>query len=65
LPATSPLPPNKLSALLTTDEVAEVLRCTPLRVRNLVYEGRLPRVKGGARNLYRREDVEDYLKSSC
>ena len=40
------------------------MRSTPQRVRNLVYEGSLPRVKDGARNLYRRADVEAYLSGA-
>ncbi len=46
---------------LTTEDVARLLRCTPQRVRNLVYERKLPRMKESSRNLYRRADVEAYL----
>ena len=61
LPAMPSVRSEAASSYLTTEEVAELLRSTPQRVRNLVYEGELPRVKEGARNLYRRADVEAYL----
>jgi excisionase family DNA binding protein len=53
----TPLPP-----LMTTAEVADYLRCTPDRVRHLVHQRKLPRHKDATRNLYRREDVEAYVR---
>jgi len=46
------------SPWMTTEEVAAYLRCSPQRVREMVTSGRLEHQKDGARNLYRRSDVE-------
>lgn len=49
-------------ALLTTIEVAEVLRIHPLSVRRLVRQGRLREVNLGWRTRrFHRTDVERYL----
>jgi excisionase family DNA binding protein len=47
--------------LLTVAEAAGHLRSRPQRIYDLVSQGRLPCVKGGARVLIRRADLLAYL----
>ncbi|MEJ7891723.1 MAG: helix-turn-helix domain-containing protein [Solirubrobacteraceae bacterium] len=47
---------------LTTDEAAEYLRASRQRVFDLTSQGHLAVYKDGARNLYRREDLDGYLR---
>jgi len=56
--AAMPASASSSSPWMTTEEVAAYLRCSPQRVREMVTSGRLERQKDGARNLYRRSDVE-------
>ena len=51
-----------LPQLLTTDEVAEVLRVTPETVRRRVSAGLIPALRpGGHRLVFRRADIEALL----
>jgi excisionase family DNA binding protein len=50
------IPPNKFPQLLTTDEVARLLRVSPATVRNMIRDGRItaiPTNGGGKRTNYR------------
>ncbi len=53
--------PATSSPYLTVTEAADYMRCKPPRVHDLCSQGRLPRVKDGARLLVRRADVDAYL----
>jgi excisionase family DNA binding protein len=53
--------PTTASPYLTPDEAAAYMRCSRQRVHDLCSQGRLPRVKDGARLLVRRADVDRYL----
>jgi len=55
------LQPATTSPWLTTDEAAAYLRANRQRVFDLTSQGRLKVHKDGARNLYRREDLDVYL----
>jgi len=48
--------------LLTVAEAAVVLRCKPQRVRDLLSQRRLPRIKDGGRTLIARRDLLAYLR---
>ena len=49
--------------LLTVDEVAAVLRCSPRHVRELLYADRIRSVLVGARaRRVREEDLEEFLR---
>ena len=51
------------SDLLTSREVADLLRCTRETVYRLVHRHELPRpVKVGVRSYWRRRDVDDFLE---
>ncbi|MDB5541906.1 MAG: hypothetical protein JWQ89_3633 [Devosia sp.] len=51
---------NQISPLVTTKEAAEILRCTPGNIRNLVYLEKLRPAQriNNKRLLFRRGDVE-------
>ena len=53
--------PATASPFLTVAEAAAYMRCGKQRVYDLVSEGRLPRVKDGARLLLRCADLDAYL----
>jgi len=55
------LQPATSSPWLTTNEAAAYLRANRQRVFDLTSQGRLKVHKDGARNLYRREDLDAYL----
>jgi excisionase family DNA binding protein len=57
--------PATPSPYLTPDEAAAYMRCGRQRVYDLVSEGRLARVKDGARLLVRRDDVDRYLVAAA
>jgi excisionase family DNA binding protein len=46
---------------LTPQEAADYMRCSKQRVYDLTSAGRLKVCKDGARNLYRRVDLDAYL----
>ncbi len=48
---------------LTTKQVAEILKVSQSRVRQLIMEDRLLSTKIGRDNLINQDDLEDYLKS--
>ena len=50
------------SDLLTVDEAAAFLRCKPQRIRDLLSQRRLARVKDGGRTLIERADLEAHLE---
>lgn len=51
--------------LLTLDEVAELVRVTPLTVRWLRQEGRFaPAIKVGRRVMWDRRDVVDWVRTN-
>lgn len=50
-----------VSPWMTTAEAADYLRCSKQRVFDLTSAGALHVHKDGARNLYRRSDVDAYL----
>jgi excisionase family DNA binding protein len=50
---------------MTTNEVAELLRCKPQRVRELRMRGALPAIHEGGRRLHRRGDIVAYLARSA
>jgi len=54
-------PPRPELELLTVPEAAGLLRCKPQRIRDLLAQRRLPRVKDGGRTLIARRDLEAYL----
>jgi excisionase family DNA binding protein len=47
--------------LLTVDEIAKLLKVTPITVRRYITDGRLPAVRVGRRVRVRKEAVEDLL----
>ncbi len=55
-----------MSTLLTTDEVAELLRMSDWSVRDLVRQGKLPvvRLRPRGKLLFSRESVERVLRES-
>ena len=55
------LQPATSSPWLTTNEAAAYLRANRQRVFDLTSQGRLKVHKDGARNLYRRDDLDVYL----
>jgi excisionase family DNA binding protein len=55
-------PQAPASPWLSTTEAAEYLRAPKSRVFDLTSQGRLRVHKDGARNLYRREDLDAYLQ---
>lgn len=58
LPQATPTVPRPY---LTVEEAADLLRCRPQRIYNLVSAGRLRRVKDGSRLLIRAADLERHL----
>ncbi|OAI56164.1 hypothetical protein AYO48_00040 [Gaiella sp. SCGC AG-212-M14] len=63
LPNTEPA--AEPSPYMTVPEAAEYLRCSRQRVDDLLSQGRLQRVKDGARTLIRRSDLEAHLGESA
>jgi excisionase family DNA binding protein len=55
-------PPERSTTYLSVGEAAEVLRCRPQRVHDLLSQGRLTRVKDGRRTLVLRVELEAYLR---
>ena len=53
---------NRHDEYLDSAEAAELLRCTPQRVRRLVHERRLPVLKDGRRLLFSRAALDAYLR---
>lgn len=49
--------------LLSTDQVAEILGCSPRMVRKLTHERRIPFVKVGALTRIRPADVMAYVSA--
>ena len=60
-PATAPEPEPGVQKMLTTEEAAEVLRCSVSHVYGLSREGRLPSVRVGRRRLYPAAGVDEFL----
>ena len=57
-----PEAPDRVPELLTIGEAADYLRMSPSWVRKATADGRLPVVKLGARVVYRRVDLADYVE---
>ena len=51
--------------LLTVPEAAEFLRCKPQRVRDLLSQGRIGRIKEGGRTLVARSDLMAHLRKAA
>ena len=51
--------------LLTSQEAAEVLRCSPQRLRRLVFEERLSPLRDGRRLLFSRAELDRYLRGEA
>lgn len=49
--------------LLTTNEVAERLNCTPLSVRRWAKQGRIPAFKFGRDYQFKPEDIDVFIDS--
>ena len=58
IPDPAPSPPE----LLTISEAADYLRMSPSSVRKATADGRLPVVQLGARVVYRRVDLAEYVE---
>lgn len=56
------LPRNVDEPLMTEDEVADYLRVAPSTVRKWVKLNKIPFVKAGSLNRFRREDVDRWTK---
>ena len=50
-----------MDRLLTVDQTAELLACTPAAVRKWVYQRRLPAVKVGRLTRIRAQDVAAFI----
>jgi len=53
---------DRQDALLTPDEVAEILRVKPARVLEAARDGRLRAVKWGKFVRFRRQDVDTFIE---
>lgn len=53
------------SPWMTTTEAAEYLRCGTDRLKRLASERRIPVHKEGNRNLYRREELDEWIRSGA
>jgi len=53
-----------MSTLMTVPEVARHLRVHPQKVRDLVHEGKLPRVRISGKFLFREQDVEKAVSAA-
>ena len=49
---------RRMNQLLTVEEAATFLACTPAAIRKWIYQKRLPLVKVGRLTRLRREDLE-------
>jgi len=54
---------NKVEPLWTEEEVAAYLRVQPSTVRTWVKSGKIPFVKAGSLNRFRRSEIEDWVES--
>jgi excisionase family DNA binding protein len=59
------LEPSGLSPYLSVSEAADVLRCKPQRIYDLLSSRRLTRFKDGSRVLLSREEIDTYLKEAA
>jgi len=58
--------PGVLPAMLTVDQVARVLGCSPRTVRRLTDSGRMPRpVRLGSLIRWPRETIENWISRGC
>lgn len=57
------LPRNTDEPLMTEDEVADYLRVKPSTVRTWVKQDKIPHVKAGSLNRFRREDIDHWTES--
>jgi excisionase family DNA binding protein len=55
------LPAPASSPWLTAEEAADRLRCKPKRIYDLVREDKLPVHRDGARLLFRRDELDEYV----
>jgi len=61
-PAPMNMPAPSPSAIyLTVNEAAELLRCKPQRIYNLLYERQIDRYRDGGRILIRRDEIESWV----
>jgi len=51
--------------MLSVGETADLLRCKPQRIYDLVSQHRLPCLRDGSRLLFRRDDVREYLEGAA
>jgi len=57
---------SSLAALLTTDDLARLLRCSPRSIRRLADQGSVPRpVKIGGLVRWRRAAIDKWLAEDC
>ncbi len=54
--------PAKAEPLLTWEEVAEILRCSPSHIRTITRRGDLPCIKIGRSIRYMRADVDAFIE---
>jgi excisionase family DNA binding protein len=54
--------PTLIGTLVTTKEAAELLHVSPWTISAWLSQGKLQRVKAGARTLIARADLEAFLK---
>lgn len=52
-----------MEGILTTEDVAKILRLTPLTVRVLAQKGEIPGRKVGSQWRFRRTDIDQMLNS--
>jgi len=58
--------PGVLPAMLTVDQVAGVLGCSPRTVRRLTDSGRMPRpIRLGALLRWPRQTIESWIRQGC
>ena len=62
-PTATPAQPE--TAYLSVPEAAEVLRCRPQRIYDLLSRGRLSRYRDGSRVLLSRSELEQYLQADA
>ncbi len=55
-------PPATTGELLTVDEAAAMLACTPAAIRKWIYQRRVPSVKVGRLTRLRRRDVDKIVE---
>lgn len=57
--------PRNVEPLMTEDEVAAYLRVQPSTIRKWVKQNKIPHVKAGSLNRFRREDVDQWTEETA